>query len=254
MKVLMGAFAMLSFVLMGESAVSRAETPETKHVVLLGASIGEGWNIGALPNRVDAKGYTFEFVGEYVFDKSKALSEILTRNPKPYAVILKECSTYFPGKFEEQKDLMQTWTEALQKNGIIPILATVVPVTSPRMFTVQYFKNLMKKYLPIGKINIEKRQSYVAEFNDWIRKYADEKGLAVLDLEGTLRRSDLDRRLKPELTSGDGMHLNRDAYSLLDKIVVPTVMKGAAMQAETGSNQRSALSNQLKDSKLSAQR
>jgi hypothetical protein len=231
MKVFICAFAVLSFLFMGEGAVGRAETPETKHIVLVGASIGYAWDFGALPNRIDAKGYTFEFVGEYVFDKSKALNEILTRNPKPYAVILKECSTYFPGKFEEQKELMQTWTEALQKNGIIPILATVVPVTSPRFFTLQYVKNLIK-YLPIGKIPIERRQSYVAEFNDWVRKYADEKGLAVLDLEGTLRRSEADRRLKPELTSGDGMHLNQDAYSLLDKIVVPTVIKSTAMHQD----------------------
>ncbi len=232
MKTLIGAFAVLSLLLLGGGATSGAETPQTKHVILLGASIGEGWDIGKLPNRIDAGGYTFEFVGEYVFDKSKALNEILMRNPKPDAVILKECSTYFPGKFEEQKELMQKWIEALQKNGIIPIPATVVPVTSPRMFTVQYVKNLMKKYLPMGKINIEKRQSYVVEFNDWVRKYADQKGLAVLDLEGTLRRDESDRRLRPELSSGDGMHLNRDAYALLDKIVIPTIMKAKTMHQE----------------------
>ena len=230
MKILICAFSVLSCVLMGEATVSRAESSEAKHVILLGASIGNGWNIGMLPNRIDAKGYTFEFIAEYVFDKSEPLNQILKRSPKPYAVILKECSTYFPGKFEEQKRLMQQWIEALSKNGIIPIPATVVPVTTPRMLTVAYFKNLMKKYLPMGKINIEERQRYIIEYNDWIKKYAEEKGLAVLDLESALRRNNEDRRLRPELTSGDGMHLNRDAYSLLDAIVIPAMIKSEMNQ------------------------
>jgi len=49
--------------------------------------------------------------------------------------------------------------------------------------------------------------------------------LTVLDLEGALRINDSDRRLRPDLTSGDGLHLNKKAYSIIDNIVVSTLSK-----------------------------
>ena len=201
-----------------------ADGSKVKHIVLVGASVGGDWNIAELPNRIGISGYTFEYVGEYVFDKSDAVDKILKRTSnKPYAVILKECAVYFPGDFEKQKRLMQGWMEDLSKNDIVPIPATVVPVTLPHFPSVAYFKNSLKKYFPLGKIDIEKRLRYISEYNDWIRRYSKEESLPLLDLERVLRRSDTDRRLRSNLTSGDGVHLNKEAYSLLDNIVLPAL-------------------------------
>lgn len=200
---------------------------EAKHVILVGASVGHAWNIAELPKRIGVTGYTFEFIGEYEFDKSEAVGQIVKRtSDKPFAVFLKECAAYFPGDFEKQKRLMQGWIEELSKNNIVPIPTTVVPVTSPDFLSIPYFKDVLKKVLPLGKVDLEKRLRFIVEYNDWIKKYSKEKGLSLLDLEAALRRSDSDRRLRADLTNGDGLHLNPKAYALLDPIVVP-VLSGA---------------------------
>ena len=50
-----------------------------KHIVLLGASVGKDWKIEDLPKRLTIHNYQFEYVGEYQFDKTKPLQEILQR-------------------------------------------------------------------------------------------------------------------------------------------------------------------------------
>ena len=63
----------------------------------------------------------------------------------------------------------------------------------------------------------------ILQYNDWIREYAAQEGLPSLDLEAPLRTSQNDRSLRVDLHSGDGLHLNAQAYGLLDKIVIPTL-------------------------------
>jgi len=196
---------------------------EQRHIVLVGASIGNGWKIQDLPRRLGSTEYSFEFIGEYEFDKSPAIARILARTDKPDAVILKECGTYFPGDLERQKRQVTAWIEELQRHGIVVIPATVAPVTWPRPLTAGYVKTVAKTILSLGRSPVEVRQRHLTAYNEWIRAYAKEHGLTVLDLEAALRRSDTDRRLRDELTSGDGLHLNRDAYALLDQIVIPTL-------------------------------
>ena len=199
---------------------------ELKHVILLGASVGHAWDIEKLPHRVNNRDFMFEFAGEYEFDKSKELKKILQRTTdKADAVILKECAAYFPGNFEKQKKLMEEWINKLQEKNIVPIPATVVPVTTPKFLSAAYFKNLLKRYIYKDKIPMEAKLKYILEYNDWIKQYSKERGLTVLDLEGALRINDSDRRLRPDLTSGDGLHLNKKAYSIIDNIVVSTLSK-----------------------------
>ena len=62
-------------------------------------------------------------------------------------------------------------------------------------------------------------------FNDWIREYAAEEGLVVVDLEAAVRTSDTDRHLNGRYATRDGMHLNSRAYERLDRIVVPALSK-----------------------------
>jgi lysophospholipase L1-like esterase len=63
------------------------------------------------------------------------------------------------------------------------------------------------------------------EYNDWIKEYADKKELPLLDLEKALRTKDSNRFLRDELTKGDGLHLNEDAYRLLDDTLIRTLAR-----------------------------
>jgi len=215
----------LSFVIICDNEVYGMK--KEKHVVLLGASVGHAWNIDALPDRIkpsassSSQSYRFEFVGEYAFDKTEALNKILKRKQnKPDAILIKECAAYFPGDMPQYQELVKGWVKECKKSGVVPIPTTVVPVTKATDLKAS-LKDLIKPLL--GKANTSALLESLLQYNDWIKVYAKQEGLTVLDLEAPLRVSETDRRLRADLHSGDGLHLNAQAYGLLDKIVIPTL-------------------------------
>jgi hypothetical protein len=195
-----------------------------KHVVLLGASVGQAWNIEALPDRVAAaQGYRFEYVGEYAFDKTEALMKILQRKQnKPDAILIKECAAYFPGDLGQYQELMKGWIKECRKAGVVPVPTTVVPVVSSKN---KPWKDRLKDFIKtmLGRPTTATQLEGIFRYNDWIKEYAMQEGLTVLDLEAPLRTSQDDRSLRVDLHSGDGLHLNSRAYAMLDAIVVPTL-------------------------------
>ncbi len=195
-----------------------------RHVLLLGASVGYGWDVPHLTDRIEAPGYVFEMVPHYRCDKSPALDEILMRPKrkfkltktyflgffraapqKPDLLIIKECAAYFPRDIKETSGQVIQWLSRIKAAGIEPGLATIVPVTEAHAK---------------GKPG---RLESIWAYNDWVRTYAAENHLKLLDLEKALRISETNRSLRPEFTSGDGLHLNGDAYKILDRIVLPSL-------------------------------
>ena len=200
---------------------------DAKHVVLLGASVGHDWKIESLLERLkqvgSAQNYRFEYVGEYDFDKTKPLMAILQRKEnKPDAIVIKECAAYYPGDLRQYQELMKGWVKECRNAGVVPIPTTVVPVISSKNKTiVEIAKDFIKSLL--GRPTTSSQLEGIFQYNDWIREYAAQEGLTVLDLEAPLRTSQDDRSLRVDLHSGDGLHLNSKAYEILDAIVVPTL-------------------------------
>lgn len=203
-------------------------TAKPVRVVLVGASIGQDWNLAGLPGRAKLSGYEFEAVQAWQYDKSEALEETLMRpkrkfrltpsyvkgffkaSPQPAdVIILKECSAYFPGDQQPQRkqELMETWVRSVQEKNIKVMLATVVPVTKQRAAADP------------GKLEA------VLAYNDWVRAYAKKNNIPLLDLEAALRADGRERYLRDDLTSGDGSHLNRKAYDVLDGVMAQAVCK-----------------------------
>ncbi|HXJ89155.1 MAG TPA: GDSL-type esterase/lipase family protein [Candidatus Binatia bacterium] len=190
----------------------------TTHVVLIGASIGQAWHLAEWPGRVKVTGFSAESVPAWQFDKSVVLEEVLMRparkfHPtrtylrslfqapprKPDLVILKECSSYFPGDLSIYQRSIQDWVSRLQGKQIKVILATVVPVTRSRAGQDP------------GK------QEGLLNYNEWVRGFAGQHGLDVLDLEAALRSNDSDKYLREDFAAKDGSHLNSAAYTVLDQ-------------------------------------
>ena len=213
-------FASYSTILVGNEGYGM-EKP--KHIILLGASVAKDWKMDDLPKRVNLQGFRFEYVWEYQFDKTKPLQEILQRKEnKPDAIFIKECAAYFPGDLQNYQALMKTWVKQCREAKVIPIPTTVVPVIRPdsiKMRAKEFVKRLLGR--PTSKTQIAE----IIKYNDWVKSYAQEQGLVVLDLETPLHISDADRSLRLDLHSGDGLHLNEKAYALLDRIVVPVLDK-----------------------------
>lgn len=218
-----GCLFLLSFLSDPVSAMngnmSGNSSDSARHIVLLGASVGKAWSISGLPDRIGNSEYTFEYAGEYSADKSEKLASILDRGQeKPDAIIIKECAAFFPGASEKLKPLIRDWVGACRDEGVIPVLATVVPVV--RSFPLRvFFLNLLhgKWRYPKGVFEA------IIEFNDWVRDYAGEEGLVVLDLEAALRTSSCDRHLNGRYARKDGLHINEKAYMELDRIVIPAM-------------------------------
>ena len=55
----------------GQNLASNLNDQKPKHVILIGASIGQAWRISSLPLRIDNFDYSFEYVhGGSSFDKN----------------------------------------------------------------------------------------------------------------------------------------------------------------------------------------
>lgn len=201
-----------------------AEKEGGTHVVLVGASIGKSWNLPEWPKRVGADRYSFEALQVWEYDKSNAVEETLIRparkphltlnylkgffepSPRPAdLIVLKECSSYFGGEvhMQKKKDLYLRWIQEVQQKNIPVMVTTIVPITRAR-----------------AARDGESKQRAIREFNDWIRAYARDQKLPLLDLEIALRTNDKDRYLRDEYTSGDGSHLNAAAYAVLDRVLL----------------------------------
>ncbi len=196
--------------------------------ILIGASIGYGWKFHEIPKRIGLNNQTFEFYGCYTPDKSKTLDQVLMKTEPGDAVILKQCAAYF--KVYEKRNYnemllsfqqnMKRWVSLLVKERVEPILATVVPITNDLRFKykIRYY---IKKYILFRdppKLDRIQTNRQINSFNEWIRTFAQENNLRVLDLEKALRISDTDRMLRPEIST-DGLHLNDIGYKELDKLV-----------------------------------
>jgi hypothetical protein len=201
-----------------------SRSTNTVHVVLIGASIGQGWHLAEWPTRAKASGFTAESIPAWQFDKTEAVEEVLMRPARKFrltrsyirslleppprkanVVILKECSSYFPGDLALYKRNIEKWVSQLQANHSTVILATVVPVTRTR-----------------AQQSPDKQECLV-EYNGWVREYAKQHGIAVLDLESALRTDESGRYLRDEFAISDGSHLNATAYAVLDDILHKTL-------------------------------
>lgn len=198
-----------------------ANQAKIRRVHLLGASIGREWDFAGLPDRTGLKGYRFESTALYAFDKSEALQGILadTAGP-PSAIVLKQCAAWFPLNLTDSSRLIPGWVARCREAGSVPIPATVVPVVLDR--SVGGAARRLWGRLR-GKMDPRDRLEALLEYNDWLRGFAAAERLALLDLEAALRVGEKRRSLRPDLHSGDGLHLNRAAYRILDRLVAPTL-------------------------------
>ena len=192
-----------------------------KKILLIGASVGQDWNLAQLPHRMHETASEFESLAVYQYDKSDAIEEVLMRPRRkfrfslgyvkgffrpapqlPNMIILKECAAYFPGDLNQYKVLMQKWVNRIRGAHISLMVATVAPITKTRAARKEH------------------QLESILEFNDWIREYCVKERIPLLDLERALRESDRNRVLQEKFTSGDGLHLNKEAYDVLDRLLL----------------------------------
>lgn len=187
-----------------------AVRPERK-LVLLGASIGKDWHFDKLPARTGLAGYRLEYQGVNAFDKGSLVDGVLARPRKPDYVLIKECSTYFPGDQQRYQEQIASWVHKLRAAGVRPVLVTAAPVEAPHGL-VDRSKDFVKRSAGLPTWSGE-----VLRYNDWLRDYARRENVPLFDLEAVLRIGPDNRSLRPEYAVGDYVHVNNQAYLTLDR-------------------------------------
>jgi hypothetical protein len=170
-------------------------------VVLVGASVSVHWHVEVRYPCVSVRAH-------YSFDKTPVVDSVLARLPVPDAVIVKQCAAYFPIPLETKKQMVLSWLDRLAAASVVPVVATVVPVT------------VAHDQQNPG------RMDGILEYNEWIRCIAGEREMPLLDLESALRRSSEDPHLDEKWATRDGLHLRRAAYrERLDQILGPVLTR-----------------------------
>ncbi|HSN20008.1 MAG TPA: SGNH/GDSL hydrolase family protein [Usitatibacter sp.] len=208
----------------GADAANRTAAPKT--VVLVGASIGEGWKIERLAERTGLEGYALRHVALYEFDKTPAIEALLRSAQKPDVVMIKECSTYFPGDLVEYRRKVAVWVRMLREAGVQPVLVTTAPLGAPEG-AVERGKSGLKRLL--GR---DSAADGIAAFNDWMKAYAERERIPLFDLEAVLRRGAGERWMKPEYDSGDRVHLNAAGYRAMDRAFAQFLSGTPALRTE----------------------
>lgn len=213
-KQLTVCLVLLSTMLVQGTVVMAAE----KNVVFIGASTGNRWKLPEFPQRVQAPEYNLEFKKIYEFDKSSLVDEVVKRPQKPDAVIIKECSVYFPGQQDAYKKQYAGWIASLKQVGIKPIVATTVPPAASQGFVAD-----AKTFIKVRLLGRDDQYQQVVDFNNWLREFAQKERIPIVDLEQALRRSDSDRHMVDRFDAGDGIHINKEAYDVLDGVLLKTL-------------------------------
>lgn len=205
-------------------------------VVLLGASISRDWRLEQFAQRTGMTAFDVVALQEYAFDKSRLLVEVLTRPRLPDAIVIKECAAYFPGDPATYRMQVTQWIDRIAQAGVLPVLATTVPVTRKLALPVRLRRFFRRHVLGQSLPDSNRRLQALLEYNDWIRRHAGERDLPVLDLERAVRIADADRALDPAYDDGDGLHLNANGYRALDAVLLNTLRVIAGRSAGSNRN------------------
>lgn len=189
--------------------------PQERQIVLIGASYIKGWPIQEIANlKVINKGVN----GNQSFEMLARFQQDVIANKPQIVVIWGFINDIFGSKREMVNDALEKVREHYKKmvamsqdNGIIPIIATEItirPIDSWKM-TIRGWAGWI-----LGQ---ESYQAYVnkhvRDVNQWIKDFARENGLFLLDFEPIL--SDAKGFRKKEFATPDGSHISPKGYEAL---------------------------------------
>ncbi|MCG3201833.1 MAG: hypothetical protein NFCOHLIN_01705 [Gammaproteobacteria bacterium] len=182
-------------------------------IVYIEASTLRRWNLDEFAQRTGNAAYRVESRYVYDFDKTAALAGVMgSRARIPDTVIIQECSAYFPGDLVKYKDLFRDWIRRVKDANAIPVIATTVPPAANRTLFGH-----VKQFVKLKILGRADGYEQIIQFNQWLRELSEAEGVPLFDVEKVTRKSESDRHMRVEFDSGDGSHLNPNAYAVLDR-------------------------------------
>ena len=199
------------------SAESAQETSKKLKIVVIGASYARGWT------EIPSGKITFinkGMSGEQSFEMlARFKKDVIDERPN-FVIIWGYINDIFGSSrevtdrtLERTRNNIIEMVDLARSNGIKPVLATEV--------TIKGKDGIIETIVSwIGRIKgTESYQDYVNRYvlrtNQWIREYALEQRIPILDFQPLL--SDGKGRRKKEYATVDGSHLSAAAYSRLSE-------------------------------------
>ena len=205
-------------------------------IVVIGASYAKSWPVKQLAGRpVINRG-----VGGQETHDLLARFENDVVAERPFAVVIwgfiNDIFRSPPEALAARKEtIKRNVTEMVtlaRRNGIQPVLATEVTMRGKASL-----KNTVMGWIgrALGKRSYaDNINGHVQEINDWIRNYAKQQTIPLLDLQPVLAEADGLR--KKEYTMEDGSHLTEAAYGALTRYAepeLPRLLAAASAKAAT---------------------
>ncbi len=181
--------------------IAKGEIDSTA-VVFFGASITKRWDLQSAFPKVHMinRGVGGQLVPQML---SRFYRDVIELQPK--AVVIKFCSInirpYLPLKVLE--DGMTMMTELAQEHNIQPIVSTIIPAGKPEAH--------------IGNFSVI---DSLKKFNNWVRIYADEHNLPLIDFAKAIQD---DEGFLPRSCSTDPVHVNEKGYGILAEAARPVI-------------------------------
>jgi lysophospholipase L1-like esterase len=199
-----------------QETVNKDSDPQTSGtVILIGASYAAGLKMATVAGReLINKGIggeqSFEtlarFGGEVIADKPDAVILWGFIND-----IFRSDRNKIDKAVERVKSSYRAMIDEARKNDIIPIVATEVTMGLRPGFK-EWAINLIAGI--IGKTSYQEYiNGHVIQVNEWLKTYAGEKGVIVLDLQPLL--ADDNNFRKTKYSQKDGSHINDDGYGVI---------------------------------------
>jgi lysophospholipase L1-like esterase len=188
---------------------------ENSQIVLIGASYAKGWSLGEIDGmRVINKGVS----GEQSFEMlSRFDGDVISVKPKAVIIwgfindIFRSERQNIDATIERVKTSFEEMIKLSKDNGVIPILATEVtirPEDSWKETLAGWIGSLLGKEGYQDYVN-----QHVMDVNQWVRDYADQHDLLLLDLQPVIANEN--GRRQKECAAKDGSHISQKGYEKL---------------------------------------
>lgn len=198
---------------LSSAEASKEKTPTT---VVLGASFVTEWkisNVGILP--IVMKGIS----GERSFEMLARFDRDVIHSKPQYVIIWGFINDIYTSDrkridqtLEKTKTSYRAMVSMARKNRIRPILGTELTVFGRKDF-ISKVKNLID-YTRNKELYRDYINKHVIEMNEWLKGYAREEKILILDFHRVLSGKDGIR--KEEYTASDGAHISPEGYQKLN--------------------------------------
>lgn len=210
-----------------------AERDTNGSLIIIGASYAKGWNPGTLLELdVVNKGVGGE---ETRFTRQRFEEDVLRSGAEAVLIwgfindVFRADRAVVDERLEQTRRDLAWMAESASDAGLAVILATEVTIREPAGFT-----NWIKSVIG-GLLGRSSYQDYinghVRAVNEWLRRYARERDIALVDFEAALSNETGARR--SAYATPDGSHITPAGYQALNTYFRENMSRGAVFGAST---------------------